>query len=71
MVFEQDQNAIEALEKVQPSKLFKLPYNPTAENMARFLLEVMCPAVLEGSGARAVRVRIWETEEAYAEASVE
>ena len=71
LVFEQDQNAIEALEKVQPSKLFKLPYNPTAENMARFLLEVMCPAVLEGSGARAVRVRIWETEEAYAEASVE
>lgn len=71
LVFEQDQNAIEALEKVQPSKLFKLPYNPTAENMARFLLEVMCPAVLEGSGARAVRVRIWETEEAYAEASVD
>lgn len=71
LVFEQDQNAIEALEKVQPSKLFKLPYNPTAENMAKYLLEVMCPAVLEGSGARAVRVRIWETEEAYAEASVD
>ncbi|MEM7557952.1 MAG: 6-carboxytetrahydropterin synthase [Planctomycetota bacterium] len=71
LVFEQDQNAIEALEKVQPSKLFKLPYNPTAENMAKYLLEVMCPAVLEGSGARAVRVRIWETEEAYAEASID
>lgn len=71
LVFEQDQNAIEALEKVQPSKLFKLPYNPTAENMAKYLLEVMCPTVLEGSGAQAVCVRIWETEEAYAEASVD
>jgi len=71
LVFEQDQNAIETLEKVQPSKLFKLPYNPTAEDMAKYLLEVMCPAVLEGSGARAVRVRVWETEEAYAEASLD
>ncbi len=71
LVFERDQNAIEALEKVQPSKLFKLPYNPTAENMAKYLLEVMCPKVLEGSGAQAVCVRIWETEEADAEASVD
>ena len=68
LVFDQDQNAIEALERVQPSRLFKMPYNPTAENMARYLLEVMCPQVLEGSGARAVSVRIWETEEFYAEA---
>ncbi|MCA9132614.1 MAG: 6-carboxytetrahydropterin synthase [Planctomycetales bacterium] len=70
LVYEADHNAIEALQRVQPSRLFKLPYNPTAENMARYLLEVMCPQVLEGSGARAVRVRIWETDESYAEAEV-
>jgi 6-pyruvoyltetrahydropterin/6-carboxytetrahydropterin synthase len=70
LVFEQDQNAIAALEAVKPSRLFKMPYNPTAENMARYLLEVMCPAVLAGTGARAVSVRIWETDEAYAEASL-
>ncbi|MEZ6076795.1 MAG: 6-carboxytetrahydropterin synthase [Pirellulaceae bacterium] len=51
-------------------RLFKMPYNPTAENMARYLLEEMCPQVLEGTGARATSVRIWETDEAYAEASV-
>ncbi len=70
LVFEQDQNAIDALEAVKPCRLFRMPYNPTAENMARYLLEEMCPKVLAGSGARATSVRIWETDEAYAEASL-
>ncbi len=70
LVFEEDHNAILALEMVKPSRLFKMPYNPTAENMARYLLEVMCPKVLADSGATATCVRIWETDEAYAEASL-
>lgn len=70
LVFDKDQNAIDALEVVKPSRFFKMPYNPTAENMARYLLEEMCPTALEGSGARAVRVRIWETDESYAEATL-
>ena len=69
LVYEKDENAIKALSMVEPCRLFKLPYNPTAENMAKYLFEVMCPSVLEGSGARATSVRIWETEESYAEAS--
>ncbi|MEZ6138869.1 MAG: 6-carboxytetrahydropterin synthase [Pirellulaceae bacterium] len=70
LVYEGDANAIAALEMVQPMRLFKMPYNPTAENMAKYLLEVMCPIALEGTGARATAVRIWETDEAYAEASI-
>lgn len=48
-----------------------MPYNPTAENMAKYLLEEVCPVILQGSGAQATRVRIWETDESYAEASVD
>ncbi len=70
LVSHKDQNAIESLQMVQPSRLFVLPYNPTAENMAKYLLEEVCPQVLEGTGGRAVAVRIWETDESYAEASV-
>ena len=70
LVDERDENAIQALEQVTPCRLFKMPYNPTAENMARYLLEEMCPKVLDGTGARATSVRIWETDEAFAEASV-
>ncbi len=70
LIHEEDANARQALEMVQPTRLFIMPYNPTAENMARYLLEQMCPVALAGSGARAVRVRIWETDESFAEASL-
>lgn len=71
LVAEHDENAQKALSMVEPSRFFVMPYNPTAENMAKYLLEEMCPEALAGSGARATRVRIWETEESFAEASVE
>lgn len=70
LIHQDDTNARQALEMVQPTRLFIMPYNPTAENMARYLLEEMCPQALAGSGARAVSVRIWETDESFAEASV-
>jgi 6-pyruvoyltetrahydropterin/6-carboxytetrahydropterin synthase len=71
LVYEQDQNAIEALRMVKPSRLFLMPYNPTAENMAKYLLEEVCPQLLADSGAVATRVRIWETDESFAEASID
>jgi 6-pyruvoyltetrahydropterin/6-carboxytetrahydropterin synthase len=55
---------------VKPCRIFIMPYNPTAENMAKYLLEEVCPGLLEGTGGVATRVRIWETDESYAEASV-
>ena len=39
-------------------------------NMAKYLLEEVCPGLLAGSGAKATSVRIWETDESYAEASL-
>lgn len=65
---QQDENGIAAAEMVEPSKYYLLPYNPTAENMARYLLEDVCPRLLEGTGVVATKVVIWETEEACAEA---
>ncbi|MFO1065323.1 MAG: hypothetical protein U0892_15765 [Pirellulales bacterium] len=39
--------------------------------MAKYLLEVMAPQALAGTGARAVQVRLWESDESYAEATVD
>jgi len=39
--------------------------------MARYLLEEVCPKLLEGTGGVATRVRIWETDESYAEAALD
>ena len=71
LISHEDSNARQALEMVKPSRFFVLPYNPTAENMAKYLLEEACPIVLKDTGATAVRVRIWETDESYAEASLD
>ena len=71
LIHQDDENARQALELVKPCRFFVMPYNPTAENMAKYLLEQMCPEVLEGTGATACQVRIWETDESYAEAAVD
>jgi 6-pyruvoyltetrahydropterin/6-carboxytetrahydropterin synthase len=36
-------------------------FNPTAENMAQYLVEVIGPKQLEGMGTRLIKVRIEET----------
>ncbi len=71
LIHRDDANAKAGLDMIKPTRYFIMPYNPTAENMARYLLEVVCPGLLEGTGGRATRVRIWETDESYAEASIE
>lgn len=42
------------------------PFNPTAENMAEHLVEVVGPQQLEGTGVRLVKVLIEETAKCHA-----
>jgi 6-pyruvoyltetrahydropterin/6-carboxytetrahydropterin synthase len=51
-------------------KRFGMIKNPTAENMADFLLRNICPRVLEGTGVTVVKVTLWETENCFAVASL-
>lgn len=69
LLCQDDENGIEAMRRVKPSKLFVLPYNPTAENMARYLLHHVCPELLSGTNVQVSRVVVWETAQAFAEAS--
>jgi 6-pyruvoyltetrahydropterin/6-carboxytetrahydropterin synthase len=48
-----------------------VPFNPTAENMAAYLLNVIGPGQLEGTGARLISVRIEETRKCSASAELE
>jgi 6-pyruvoyltetrahydropterin/6-carboxytetrahydropterin synthase len=70
LLWDQDDNAIAALRSVEPTKYYLMPYNPTAENLARHLLTEVCPRLLRPLGAVAVRVAVWETEDSCAEASL-
>ena len=64
---EADANGIAAIKTVEPTKYFLLPDNPTAENMARYLLETVAPQQLAGLGVEVVKVVLWETENCFAE----
>ena len=69
----EDTVALNALAEIEPSKVFPLPYNPTAENMARYLLTEVGPGLLrsiEGYSLQLTKVVIWETDKSSATAEI-
>ena len=71
LVYEKDVEVVAALKKMPGNKPpFICPFNPTAEEMARYLLLEVAPKQLEGTGVTVTRVVIYETENCYAEASL-
>lgn len=71
LVYEKDLELIRALTGVTGKKdPFICPFNPTAENMALYLLEVVCPRQLEATGVTVNKIVLYETENCYAEATM-
>lgn len=70
LVWSGDAPMLSALSTDPQWKRFVCPDNPTAENMARYLLHYVGPRELQGTGVRLVRVVVWETENCYAEATL-
>ena len=70
VLWDKDVQALEALQQVEPHRLYVMDVSPTAENMADHLLRVACPEALKGTGVRAVKIVLWETEEACAIAAL-
>jgi 6-pyruvoyltetrahydropterin/6-carboxytetrahydropterin synthase len=65
-----DENGLAAVKIVVPCRYYVLPYNPTSENMATYLLREICPKLLAGKAVTATKVVIWESDESFAEASL-
>lgn len=51
-------------------KPFILPKNPTAENMALHLINDVCPYLLEGTGVKVSKIRLYETSNCYVEVTI-
>lgn len=49
---------------------YVLPCNPTAENLASYILNHICPTLMVGTGCRVVSVTVEETENCYANAKL-
>jgi 6-pyruvoyltetrahydropterin/6-carboxytetrahydropterin synthase len=70
ILWREDMEAIAAVSILPGQKLFLLPTNPTAENMALHLLRVVAPALLIGTGVTIEKVVLWETENCFTEVSL-
>lgn len=51
--------------------IVRVPFNPTAENMAQYICTKVSPAVLESTGVEVCHVRVHETTNCYADYSLE
>jgi 6-pyruvoyltetrahydropterin/6-carboxytetrahydropterin synthase len=70
LAFKDDYQMIDALAQIQGQKMFIMSTNPTAENMAKLLMEVSNSQLLGGTGVSLIKVEIWETENCKAEYSL-
>lgn len=71
LVFHEDDKTIAALLQMPRKKEpFICDFNPTAENMANYLLRVICPKMLQGTGITVTKVRVDETPNCFAEAAL-
>lgn len=70
IIWHEDEAAAAALSLISPQKVYRMPSNPTAENIAKHLLDDICPSLLRGTGVIVTRVTIQETENCTAEAHI-
>jgi 6-pyruvoyltetrahydropterin/6-carboxytetrahydropterin synthase len=63
---ERDAEALQVARIIAGQKLFVMHDNPTAENLARYMLEVVGPKVLADTRVQLVEVTLWETENCFA-----
>lgn len=61
ILFEMDKELGKAICDITDQQVFYLPSNPTAENMAAYLLESVCPQLFADYGLKCVSIRLYET----------
>lgn len=67
ILYDKDQALGDAISTQTGQKIYYLPYNPTAENMAHYLLHTICPQLFAASDVVCVHLRLYETPNCYAE----
>lgn len=69
IIYERDEN-LEHLKNCKSYKpIFVSAFNPTAENMALYLLHIVCPLVLKDTGVKVTKIILYETSNCYVEVS--
>lgn len=58
------------LKETDPNGVVVVDFNPTAENMGQYLIDVIGPRQLDGTGVKLIKVVIEETRKCAAEVSL-
>jgi len=64
--YDKDKEMEKALNMIEGQKKYALPYNPTAENLAKYLFQVIAPELVSDTDIFISKIVIWETENAFA-----
>lgn len=68
ILFDNDKALGKSVEAITGQRIFYLPDNPTAENMAHYLLRTVCPELFKEYPITCVHIRLYETPNCYADA---
>ncbi|PIR34625.1 MAG: 6-carboxy-5,6,7,8-tetrahydropterin synthase [Alphaproteobacteria bacterium CG11_big_fil_rev_8_21_14_0_20_44_7] len=63
ILHESDRNLGEAISAITKQKIFYVGFNPTAENLGRYLMNEICPKLFAGKTAKCTRIHMQETPE--------
>jgi len=69
ILWEQDKSLGNMIQEQTKQQVFYLPTNPTAENIADYLLNTVCNELFCNSDVKCVKIKVQETPNCYAEAS--
>jgi 6-pyruvoyltetrahydropterin/6-carboxytetrahydropterin synthase len=69
ILWENDKELGGAIAAATSQKVFYLPVNPTAENIADYLLKNVCPALFADAQVKCIKIRVHETPNCYADAN--
>jgi 6-pyruvoyltetrahydropterin/6-carboxytetrahydropterin synthase len=68
ILYEKDKLLGDNILAITSQNIFYLPKNPTAENMAEYLLNEICPKLFANKNVSCVKIKLYETPNCYAEA---
>lgn len=69
ILWKEDKILGDAITPLTNQEIYYLPYNPTAENLARYLKDTICPKLFKDEYLHCTRIRIWETPNCFADAA--
>ena len=73
IAYKEDKEVVQLMQVGEDSwnqKVYLLDNNPTAENMAEFLLNDICPKLFFGTGITITKIELYETENCKVEVSI-